>query len=69
MVEVITLTELAQEILDQLRKSEIAEYRVEKDAFPVFRVVLLAQEDMKDFRGNAQHHGAIIYTYEPGWTA
>ncbi|WDF02942.1 hypothetical protein [Shouchella hunanensis] len=61
--------ELANEILQQLRDGEIKEYRVEKNAFNVFRLALVAQEDMKNFRGNAQHKGAIIYTYEPGWTA
>lgn len=61
--------ELANEVLDQLRKGEIEEYRVEKDVFPIFRLAFLAQEDMKNFRGAAQHHGAIVYTYEPGWTA
>ena len=61
--------ELANEVFDQLRKGEIEEYRVEKDVFPIFRPVFLAQEDMKSFRGAAKHHGAIVYTYEPGWTA
>ncbi|WP_144558641.1 hypothetical protein [Shouchella miscanthi] len=61
--------ELAQEVLDQLRKGEIEEYRVEKDVFPIFRLVFLAREDIKDFRGAAQHHGAIVYMYEQGWTA
>ncbi|AIC95711.1 hypothetical protein [Shouchella lehensis] len=60
---------LTNEILQQLRGGEINEYRVEKDVLNVFRLALVAQEDMKNFRGNAQHKGAVIYTYEPGWTA
>ncbi len=60
---------LTNEILQQLRGGEINEYRVEKDVLNVFRLALVAQEDMKNFRENAQHKGAIIYTYEPGWTA
>ncbi|GAF22771.1 hypothetical protein JCM19047_2541 [Bacillus sp. JCM 19047] len=61
--------ELANEVLGQLRKGEIEEYRVEKDVFPIFRPVFMAQENMKNFRGTAKHHGAIVYTFKPGWTA
>lgn len=60
--------EEAQSILDQLRNEEINSYTVTKDDFLDFRSVLVAQEDVKNFRGNAQHSGAAIYTYEPGWT-
>nr|WP_099302169.1 hypothetical protein [Bacillus sp. Marseille-P3800] len=59
----------AETILQQLRDGELKEYRVDKEVFNTFRLVLIAQADMKNFRGNAQHKGAIIYTYEPGWTA
>ncbi|MDT8862827.1 hypothetical protein N0O92_21885 [Alkalihalobacillus sp. MEB130] len=55
-------------ILNQLRKQEINQYRVSKEDFHVFRTTLLVQEDSIDFRGNAQHGGETIYTYEPGWT-
>lgn len=55
-------------IIQQLRKKEIDSYRVKKADFLDFRAVIVAQEDHKDFRGNAQHGGETIYTYEPGWT-
>ncbi|MDV2685543.1 hypothetical protein RYX56_14345 [Alkalihalophilus lindianensis] len=60
--------EEAKAILDQLRNGEMKTYRVNKENFLAFRAVLVAQADMKDFRGNAQHGGEAIYTYEPGWT-
>ncbi|WP_368504141.1 hypothetical protein AB3N04_19100 [Alkalihalophilus sp. As8PL] len=60
--------EEAKGILDQLRNGEIESYRVNKGNFLAFRAVLVAQADIKDFRGNAQHGGEAIYTYEPGWT-
>ncbi|WP_100373038.1 hypothetical protein [Bacillus sp. FJAT-45037] len=60
--------EEAIRILDQLRNNEIESYRLSKENFLDFREVLFAQEDMKNFRGNAQHGGEAIYTYEPGWT-
>ncbi|TWI59334.1 hypothetical protein [Halalkalibacter nanhaiisediminis] len=55
-------------IIQQLRKKEIDSYRVKKTDFLDFRAVIVAQEDNKDFRGNAQHGGETIYTYEPGWS-
>ena len=55
-------------ILQQLRSKEIESYRVLKSDFLIFCRVLLKQEDAIDFRGNAQHGGETIYTYEPGWT-
>ncbi|MFC0558489.1 hypothetical protein [Halalkalibacter alkalisediminis] len=55
-------------ILQQLRNKEIESYRVSKGDFLAFCGVLLKQEDAIDFRGNAQHGGETIYTYEPGWT-
>jgi hypothetical protein len=60
--------EEAQSILEQLRNKEIESYTVTKEDFLDFRSVLVAQDDVKSFRGNAQHGGAAIYTYEPGWT-
>ncbi|GAF20574.1 MULTISPECIES: hypothetical protein [Shouchella] len=59
----------AQQILGQLRSGEIKEVVVTKEQFTLFREVLVEQDDKKDFRGNAQHRGAVIYTYQPGWTA
>ncbi|ARK30894.1 hypothetical protein [Halalkalibacter krulwichiae] len=55
-------------LLQQLRNKEIESYLVSKADFHTFRVILLQQEDAIDFRGNAQHGGQTIYTYEPGWT-
>ncbi|MCL7746611.1 hypothetical protein [Halalkalibacter alkaliphilus] len=55
-------------ILNQLRNQELKSYRVSKEDFNAFRTILLKQEDAIDFRGNAQHGGETIYTYEPGWT-
>ncbi|WP_088105210.1 hypothetical protein [Halalkalibacter urbisdiaboli] len=60
--------EEALSIIKQLREKEIASYRVSKDDFLQFRAALTEQEDMRSFRGNAQHGGEAIYTYEPGWT-
>ncbi|RQW22482.1 hypothetical protein EH196_01335 [Bacillus sp. C1-1] len=59
----------AKQIIEQLRSGEIKEVVVTKEQFTSFREVLVEQEDKKDFRGNAQHRGAVIYTYQPGWTA
>ncbi|GAE34721.1 hypothetical protein [Halalkalibacter akibai] len=56
------------EIIEKLRKREIDSYLVPKMHFLLFCQVLLKQEDAIDFRGNAQHGGDTIYTYEPGWT-
>ncbi|GAF13013.1 hypothetical protein JCM19046_62 [Bacillus sp. JCM 19046] len=61
--------EQAEQIIQQLRNKELDQYKVAKEDFPVFRETLISQDDIKDFRGNAQHFGAIIYTYQPGWTA
>ena len=55
-------------ILDQLRSKELSSYHVRRDDFLAFREILVAQKDFLDFRGNAQHNGDTIYTYEPGWT-
>ncbi|GAE24373.1 hypothetical protein JCM9140_290 [Halalkalibacter wakoensis JCM 9140] len=55
-------------ILNQLRNKELESYRVAKEDFHMFRTILLKQEDAIDFRGNAQHRGETIYTFEPGWT-
>lgn len=55
-------------ILDQLRSGELTFYRVKKEDFLSFRDVFIKQVDMIDFRGNAQHGGETIYTYEPDWT-
>jgi hypothetical protein len=62
------IKEEALQILQQLRTQEISSYRVNKQDFLDFRSVLSEQEDMKNFRGNAQHGGEAIYTFEPGWT-
>lgn len=61
-------TKDAEMILNQLRQGEIEAYRVTKADFLSFRAVLTNQEDFLHFRGNAQHGGETIYTYEPGWT-
>ncbi|WP_062050900.1 hypothetical protein [Bacillus sp. JCM 19034] len=58
----------AKVILVQLRSGEITEYRVSRNDFLLFREILLKQDDAIDFRGNAQHGGETIYTYEPNWT-
>ncbi|MFK3936508.1 hypothetical protein ACI2JA_03195 [Alkalihalobacillus sp. NPDC078783] len=58
-----------QEIINQLRNGSISEYRVEKQDFLEFREELIKQDDFKNFRGNAQHGGTTIFTYEPGWSA
>ncbi|KHF40680.1 hypothetical protein [Halalkalibacter okhensis] len=55
-------------ILNQLRNQEVQSYRVTKEDFHIFRTNLLKQEDAINFRGNAQHGGETIYTYEPEWT-
>lgn len=52
-----------QAILDQLANREIAEYKITKDFFMDFRKQLVKREDFKQFRGNAQHNGEVIYTY------
>ncbi|MFC0470789.1 hypothetical protein ACFFHM_09865 [Halalkalibacter kiskunsagensis] len=56
------------DVLQKLRNNELDLYRVSKADFLHFCAVLLKQEDAIDFRGNAQHRGETIYTYEPGWT-
>jgi hypothetical protein len=56
------------EILEKLRNNEVNSYRVSKQNFLFFRMLLLKQEDAINFRGNAQHGGETVYTYEPGWT-
>lgn len=61
--------EAAEQLIEQLRNGEKEEVVISKDEFTKFREVLVKQADKKDFRGNAQHRGAVIYTYEPGWTA
>lgn len=61
--------ELTNEVLDQLRKGEIQEYRVEKDVSPIFRLVFPGSRGYEGLQGNAQRHRAIVYMYEPGWTA
>lgn len=58
-----------QEVIEQLRNGSVSEYRVEKQDFLEFRQELIKQDDFKNFRGNAQHGGATIFTYQPGWSA
>ncbi|GAE30862.1 hypothetical protein [Halalkalibacter hemicellulosilyticus] len=58
----------AKVILEQLRTKELTQYRVKREDFLQFREVLVKQEDAINFRGNAQHEGETIYTYEPNWT-
>ncbi|KGA97283.1 hypothetical protein AJ85_04380 [Alkalihalobacillus alcalophilus ATCC 27647 = CGMCC 1.3604] len=60
--------EEAASLIQKLRERELESYRVSKDDFLLFRAVLTKQEDFLSFRGNAQHRGDVIYTYEPGWT-
>lgn len=65
-----TMTEeLAKQVLEQLKSGEIEEYRVEKDQFLEFQPVLYKHKEFKNFRGVAKHGGAIVYTYDHGWTA
>ncbi|MBM0064943.1 hypothetical protein [Alkalicoccobacillus gibsonii] len=61
--------ELARQVLEQLKSGEISEYRVEQENFLAFHPVLHKYPDFKNFRGSAKHGGAIVYTYEPDWTA
>ncbi|MDQ0208885.1 hypothetical protein [Alkalicoccobacillus murimartini] len=61
--------EMAKEILEQLKNGDISEYRVEKADFLAFQPALFNIKEFKNFRGAAKHGGAIVYTYEPGWTA
>lgn len=42
---------LANEILSDLRNGNLSEYIVIKEEFPLFRDVLVKQEDKKAFRG------------------
>ncbi|WP_059103448.1 hypothetical protein [Shouchella shacheensis] len=60
--------EQAVEMLASLRFGKLESVEVTKADFSTFRKVLAKQEDMTDFRGNARHYGAVLYTYEPGWT-
>ncbi len=60
--------EEAQSIIQELQAGEAQSYQVSKADFLVFREVLMAQNDAKDFRGYAKHGGNTIYTYEPGWS-
>ncbi|TSB47136.1 hypothetical protein [Alkalicoccobacillus porphyridii] len=60
---------LASEMLSKLINGDLSEYRVEKEEFLIFQPVLFNHEEFKNFRGAAKHGGAIVYTYEPGWTA
>ncbi|MEN0643345.1 hypothetical protein MKY91_09330 [Alkalicoccobacillus gibsonii] len=61
--------ELAKQVLEQLKSGEISEYRVKKENFLAFQPVLHKHPEFKNFRGAAIHGGAIVYTYNPGWTA
>ncbi|KSU84322.1 MULTISPECIES: hypothetical protein [Fictibacillus] len=62
---------LANEILSDLRNGNLSEYIVIKEEFPLFRDVLVKQEDKKAFRGIIVPGGGgdIKYFYQPGWTA
>jgi hypothetical protein len=55
--------EQAKQIIEQLRQRKIEEYMVQKEDFLVFRSVLVAQEDFKHFRGEAQRGGHVLVTY------
>lgn len=54
---------VAEDVLQQLRTGAIMEYTVQKDDFYSFREVLVKQPDFKHFRGIAQHHAIVVYTY------
>lgn len=55
--------EKALQIINDLRNEKIREYLVEKKDFMTFRTVLMAQEDKKNFVGEAQKGGNVIYRY------
>lgn len=57
-----------QSVLQKLREGEIESYRVTKEIFPLFREVIVQEEDMIHFRGEAKHKGDTIFTYEKDWT-
>ncbi|CEG26624.1 hypothetical protein [Bacillus sp. B-jedd] len=51
------------EILEQLKNGELAEYYVTNEDFLPFREVLVKRPDFKHFRGIAQRGGGVIYGY------
>ncbi|ADC52245.1 hypothetical protein BpOF4_21249 (plasmid) [Alkalihalophilus pseudofirmus OF4] len=56
------------EVIEGLRDGSIESYHVAKEDFMTLRAELIKCEDFQSFRGNAQVGGAVIFTYEPGWT-
>ena len=52
-----------EKILQQLKEGEISTYKIKKEEFLKFREVLVKHENFKNFRGEAQQGGDIIYTY------
>ncbi|AYC29064.1 hypothetical protein [Paenisporosarcina cavernae] len=53
-----------EEQLTQLKEGKIASLFIPKEEFMAFRLVLLAREDMKHFRGVAEQGGTVTYYYE-----
>ena len=52
-----------EKILEQLKAGELSFYKVTKEEFLKFREALVNHEQFKNFRGEAQQGGDIIYTY------
>ncbi|MBM7704728.1 hypothetical protein [Metabacillus iocasae] len=53
----------ATQLLSQLQRGELKEFRVTKDEFLLFRKTLVQREDFKHFRGIAQRGGDVVYRY------
>ena len=49
--------------LEDLKNGEIESITIAKEDLLDFRIVLIAREDLKHFRGTAYHHGTTVYTY------
>jgi hypothetical protein len=54
---------LVNEVLDQLKNGELAEFYVKKEDFLEFRSVLVKRPDFKHFRGIGQRGGDVLYQY------
>lgn len=53
------------ELLEQLKAGTIQQFEISKDEFLEFRSVLVSHKNFKNYRGEAQQGGNIIYTYLP----
>ncbi len=52
-----------EKLFERLKNGELKEVYVSKEEFLPVREVLVNREDFKNFRGIAQHGGAVIYQY------